>query len=139
MARYYAAMNNDPFLLLEHSREIAASDAEHRKVMRARAVLNGRTRRDRFCLDILAGPSPFGDPAWYMLVDLYVAQSRGQDTPISSLCMASGGPSTTALRYLRLMGNLGLITRQPSKHDRRIVHVRLTPKAEALLGHVFAD
>lgn len=68
----------------------------------------------------------FGEPAWDMLLDLYINQNRRRPVSVSSLCIASMVPATTALRYISLLEQHGLLRKAPADHDRRLSLVELT-------------
>lgn len=75
----------------------------------------------------------FGEPAWNMLLDLYVSKSNGVRITVTSACIASDAPSTTALRYIDLMVTMHLVARVPSSVDGRVTYLELTDQAEAVL------
>ena len=68
----------------------------------------------------------FSDPAWDMLLDLAVAEATGRPISVTSLCIASGAPTTTALRRIEDLKEAGLLDRIPDPQDRRRVLVHLT-------------
>jgi CheY-like chemotaxis protein len=68
----------------------------------------------------------FSDPAWDMLLDLSLAEATGRSISVTSLCIASGAPTTTALRRIEDLAEAGLIERSPDPADRRRILVRLT-------------
>ncbi|MEW6257455.1 MAG: response regulator [Pseudomonadota bacterium] len=68
----------------------------------------------------------FSDPAWDMLLDLAVAEATGRPISVTSLCIASGAPTTTALRRIEDLKDAGLLDRIPDPQDRRRVLVHLT-------------
>lgn len=68
----------------------------------------------------------FSDPVWEMLLDLAVAEASGKWVSVTSLCVASGVPTTTALRRIDDLQQIGLIERFPDPSDRRRIIVRLT-------------
>ncbi|MPT24907.1 MAG: response regulator [Starkeya sp.] len=68
----------------------------------------------------------FSDPAWDMLLDLAVAEASGRPISVTSLCIASGAPTTTALRRIDELRDAGLIERRPDPADRRRIIVELT-------------
>lgn len=77
---------------------------------------------------ILTSPI-FVEPAWDMMLDLFVAQSMKRDIGLTSVAMASGVPLSTALRHLRVMEMQELVKRYPDEKDGRVCNVRLTDKA----------
>src|SRR4051794_19728001 len=62
-------------------------------IARARAILSERNRRTQFLNRAI-----FGEPAWDMLLGLYVLD--GQPVSIGKLVNTVGEPKTTALRWL---------------------------------------
>ncbi|GGD65491.1 hypothetical protein [Croceicoccus mobilis] len=80
----------------------------------------------------------FADPAWDMLLDLTAARAEGQDVCVSSLCIASGVPPTTALRWIGQMTEAGLFERLPDPADRRRAIIRLSRKAENGMAAYFS-
>lgn len=71
--------------------------------------------------------SAFGDSCWSILIDLYVRHRQGLRTSVSSSCIASGIPPTTALRHLKLLTDRGWITKVRDPHDARRFFVEITP------------
>ena len=80
----------------------------------------------------------FADPAWDMLLDLTAARAEGHDVCVSSLCIASGVPATTALRWIGQMTDVGLFERLPDPADRRRAIIRLSRLAEDAMSAYFA-
>ncbi|WP_245259133.1 response regulator [Salinarimonas rosea] len=72
------------------------------------------------------GPDLFEDPVWEMLLDLANAAARGEEVPVTSLCLVSGVSTTTALRRLDDMVAAALIERRRDPTDGRRILVRLT-------------
>ena len=66
-----------------------------------------------------------GDPVWAMVLELCSARLEERELSVTSLCLASGLPVTTALRRLDELERDGRIKRQPDKADRRRVFVEL--------------
>ena len=98
----------------------------------ARRVLRVRQQRN-----VILGADSFRDPAWDMLLDLYVQDSGHAGTMISALCIASGVPQTTALRYIYRLAQLGLVRITDHPTDQRRTMVSLSndarPRIERLL------
>lgn len=76
-------------------------------------------------------PDLFCDPALDMLLDLFLQQSVHRRVCVSSLCIASCAPSTTALRWIRVLEDAGLVERFRDPDDGRRVFVRLTSVGQA--------
>ena len=66
-----------------------------------------------------------GDPVWAMVLELCAARLEERELSVTSLCLASGLPVTTALRRLDELERDGRIKRQPDRTDRRRVFVEL--------------
>ncbi|WP_454916065.1 response regulator [Xanthobacter sediminis] len=69
----------------------------------------------------------FSDPAWEMMLDLAVAEMNNRPISVTSLCIASGAPTTTALRRIEDLREAGLVDKMPDARDKRRIVVRLTP------------
>lgn len=75
----------------------------------------------------------FSDPAWDMLLDLYLNNLKNRSVPVSSLCIAASAPPTTAFRRIDALERLGLVRRGKDEEDGRRVLVELTDAgAEAM-------
>lgn len=81
----------------------------------------------------------FADPAWDMLLDIYASHLEGRLEAVSSICIASGVPSTTAIRWIKLLEQQGWIRRCPDPSDGRRCFLALTGKAEAAMERFFAQ
>lgn len=79
----------------------------------------------------------FGEPAWDILLDLYIAQGEGKPVSVSSACIGSAAPATTGLRWLGVLADEGLILRENDPDDHRRVLVRLTPAGHAAMDRFF--
>jgi hypothetical protein len=88
----------------------------------ARQAYALRRRRD----DIFGRPGLFGEPAWDILLDLYIAHCEGKPVSVSSACIGSAAPPTTGLRWLGVLAHEGLIVRENDSADNRRVMVRLS-------------
>jgi len=87
----------------------------------AQAEYASRRRRDR-----LFNADLFAEPAWDMLLDLFVQRHRERPVSIHSLCIAAAVPTTTAFRWIGKLEARGLIFRRPCSHDNRVIHVTLS-------------
>jgi predicted transcriptional regulator len=91
----------------------------------AAAVYGARMERSR-CLPM----SLFGEPAWDMLLDLFINTARGLRLGTTSLCLGSNAPQSTALRYVERLEEEGLVRRYQPVDDRRLNCVELTPRGK---------
>lgn len=97
----------------------------------ARKLLAQRRRREQ-----IFGADLFGEPIWDMLLDLFANASEGRQVSVSSLCIASGAPTTTALRYVAMLVDRGLLLRFRDARDGRRVLIELSPPTHEQLGDV---
>jgi len=95
-----------------------------RKEAKRRALLDGRL---------------FGDCTWSVLLDLLAAKFDGREVSVSSACIASGAPTTTALRLINRLVGEKVLERIPDAQDRRRDFLRLSPDVEASLLAYLAD
>jgi DNA-binding MarR family transcriptional regulator len=75
----------------------------------------------------------FGEPAWELLLNLYVMDIDGPRLTIGALIETAECPQTTALRWLHYLQDQGLIVKQEHPGDARTAFVRLTDKARLAL------
>jgi hypothetical protein len=64
-------------------------------LMLAVAQYDARRKRAEFVPSAL-----LAEPAWDILLDLYIRQAQGKRTTVSSACVGAIVPATTALRWL---------------------------------------
>lgn len=95
-----------------------------------------------FTRTALRATEAFGSASLSMLImlfDLFVAHQQGRTVSVSSLCIASGAASTTALRQIGQLEARGLVIRREDEHDRRRNWVSPTPRALELIGVIMED
>lgn len=86
---------------------------------------------------IFGNPDLFGEPAWDILLDLFIAQGEGKPVSVSSACIGSAAPATTGLRWLGVLADEGLILRENDPEDHRRVLVRLTSAGRTAMERFF--
>ncbi|MGN6356404.1 MAG: hypothetical protein ACTHLU_02855 [Novosphingobium sp.] len=74
-------------------------------------------------------PGLFGEPAWDLLLDLYIRDKIGSRSSVTSACIGSRAPHTTALRHIEGLRQSGWIKRIPDEADKRRFWLALTPAA----------
>jgi predicted transcriptional regulator len=108
-------------------------------------------RRDRLIKDIKRTfrdraarrkffPTEFvsGEACWDILLDLSASAFEGKRISVTSACLASGVPNTTALRWIALLEHSGLIGREQDEHDRRRTYLRITDRGLTAMMDYFA-
>lgn len=76
----------------------------------------------------------FSDPAWDILLQLTLAESRCVRLTTSSLCDAIDAPTTTALRWIGLLADEGLVVRHDDVNDKRRTYIELSSDAFASMN-----
>jgi hypothetical protein len=79
----------------------------------------------------------FGEPAWDLLLDLYIREKSGARSSVTSACIGSRAPHTTALRHIAALCRKGWITRLPDEADKRRFWLVLTSAAIEKLDQHF--
>ncbi len=131
---------------LRNAAEGAPSAAEADKPPQTRAPRAARSalalarktyalRRKRSA--IFGNADLFGEPAWDIMLDLFVAHGEGKTVSVSSACIGSASPATTGLRWLGVLADEGLVVRENDPEDHRRVMVRLTSTGQAAMERFF--
>lgn len=99
----------------------AVDPAAHRGL--ARSLYRARRRR--------AGVFPeasalFAEPAWDMMLDLYLARIEGRQVSVGSASIAADVPATTALRWIAKLELMGLVERSSDPLDARRSYIAMT-------------
>jgi DNA-binding MarR family transcriptional regulator len=96
-----------------------------------REVIRARSRRSVYFSSKL-----FSDPAWDLLLNLYLAELRQVRTAVTDLGNLAGVPPTTSLRWIDALMKEGLVIRQQDPYDARRWFVRLTTRgSEAMRSY----
>lgn len=97
-------------------------------------IIRQRRLRDRYFDSEL-----FADPAWDILLDLTAARAEHRRVSVTSLCIAAAVPSTTALRWIAQMTEMGILVRQHDAEDRRRAFIALSDKAADAMARYFDE
>jgi DNA-binding MarR family transcriptional regulator len=89
--------------------------------MLAERIYQARRHRDRVFDDSL-----FADPAWDLMLYLFIRSQHAEQVSVSSACHAAGVPEATALRYLKTLTERGYTERSNHAHDRRVTNVKIS-------------
>ena len=118
----------DPVLDEEPSLDVANTVVVLRRIIRERRV------RERYFKEVR-----FGEPAWDIILDLTLAWFENKTVAVSSLCIASGVPMSTAMRWINDMIEAGLIDRWIDPTDGRRNLMRISPATrDAMLRYLSA-
>lgn len=74
-----------------------------------------------------------------MLLDLAAARAEHKRVSVTSLCIASGVPPTTALRWISQMTGAGLFCRAEDVTDRRRAFIALSDVAAEGMARYFEE
>jgi hypothetical protein len=99
------------------------SDNAAMRLKTAKAWARANAVRHRFFDD---GETLFTDPAWAILLDLFIEAAEGRPVTVSNACLASRVPSTTGLRWLKRLYLEGLVDRAGDEADARRTIVSLS-------------
>lgn len=107
----------------------AKSDAHNELILsQVMEVYKSRRRRSHYLPAEL-----FGEPGWDLLLDLFAARLQGRLVSVTSACIAADVPPTTALRWIRLMEERGLVERIRHRSDQRVKWIGLTDMAASMM------
>src|SRR3954467_8273413 len=82
-----------------------------------------RARRKR---TTLFGAELFADPAWDMMLELFLAELEGRRPAASELGYKANVPNTTSLRWTEKLEADGWLCRVPDPRDLRRVFIELS-------------
>ena len=102
---------------------VAKPSTQHLIKMVKRVRAARRARVDFF------DASLFGEPAWDMLLALYLASAEQYRLTITNLVNESEATATTALRWITRFEQLGLLLRRQNPFDNRSHFVELSSEA----------
>lgn len=89
--------------------------------------------------DSVFGPSLFSDPAWDILLFLFICDLNRRAASKKETWLSSCSPPTTALRWIAALEAAGLVTANPDEFDKRRSLVRITAKARHQIVRYFAQ
>ncbi len=104
------------------------------RVRAVRAAMAARELRGHYF-----DPDFFADPAWDLLLELYLAHLEQRRLSVSALFKAGGQPATTNLRWLAKLEQDALAERVNDKLDARRIWVSLSPKGVDAMKRYFDE
>jgi len=101
----------------------------------SRNVYMERRRRNR----LFGNSEIFGEPAWDIMLDLFTAAKEHKRVSVTSACIAADVPTSTALRWLTVLEQKGLVIRESDSSDARRIFVRLSADGYSRMVSYFAE
>lgn len=92
-----------------------------------------QARYEHFC------PAMFREPAWDLLLALYVIGGESGAVTLAILARDAGIPTSTALRWVDYLAERGLVERQRSDQDRRASALSLSSQGRTSIEAYFSD
>ena len=125
----------------------SAASADPRKDNRTgaaaqREILRGyadQIRRSRDLRHKSFDRNLFGEPAWDILLTLYVIDADRRRLSTRDLSKHANLALTTALRWLEYLEEQELITRKTNPFDRRVVYIELSDKGRLAMDHYLVE
>ena len=78
----------------------------------------------------------FGEPAWDILLDLFIRQSKEEKVSVRAVSIKGERPATTALRWFLILEERGLIAKEPDPDDSSLAVLHFTATGyEAMLRY----
>lgn len=81
----------------------------------------------------------FADPAWDILLDLTAARAEHRRVSVTSLCIAAAVPTTTALRWITQLTEMGILVREQDEEDKRRAFIALSDSAADAMARYFDE
>lgn len=110
------------------------TNSPYSRILQIRRYLAARAERGRYFNSRL-----FGDPAWDMLLELYVAALSQRRVQVSRLAERTAVPMTTTLRWISQLEREGLILREGDRFDARLVLLSLTDEGRQKMDRYFDE
>lgn len=95
-------------------------------------------RNRRLRNEIMRSDDLFGEPAWDILLDLFIAAKERRRVSVTSACIGAAVPATTALRWISVLENYGLVQREADSGDARRYYVGLTASRYSKMVEYFS-
>jgi DNA-binding MarR family transcriptional regulator len=106
---------------------------EERQRTRTQVELAEKLLADRRRRAEIFNPAMFGEPAWELLLTLFVMDRQGSRLTIGRLAQVAGTKLTTALRWLDYLEDQMFVRRERHPTDARTAFIELTDKARDAL------
>ena len=106
---------------------ISANRADGRGLeVKIQQIIADRHDRERFFAEEM-----FADPAWDILLELALAEQQQRRVCVTTLCIGSRVPQTTALRWIKHMTDMKWLVRRDDPLDARRKFIELSAETSA--------
>lgn len=85
------------------------------------------------------GNGLFTDSCWNMCLDIYLCGLKDQQVTVSAIAHSSGIPMTTAMRYINVMAEQGLLQKSSNPADQRMVFVAVSEECQAKIEKLLSN
>lgn len=96
-------------------------------------------RKIRILKNDIFGSDLFSDPAWDILLDLFVYDDNGMGIPLTSVGIDQKIPISTLSRYVDRMALQGFIIKTEDTVDKRRILLAISPTYRKELENIFSD
>lgn len=114
---------------------LASGDVVSMGLSNARSTVHRRLLRRQ----LLGAHDLFGEPAWDMLLDLFIHECEGETLSMFSMCAMSGIPMSSALRLTQKLCDAGILRRVPDPADGRRNFMKIEPEIAHRLRAYFSE
>lgn len=94
-----------------------------RALRAAERVYQDRKKRS----DFVGSDEIFGEPAWDILLDLFIRQAKDEEVSFRSACLHASGPDHTTIRWLKVLEKHNLVSFYKDESDDSKHFVHLSP------------
>jgi DNA-binding MarR family transcriptional regulator len=81
----------------------------------------------------------FGEPAWDMLLYLFIERSEGRPVTVKAACVSSTAPQSTGLRWLNILESEGLVVSSNDTDDHRCRIIKLSDKGFEIMDDLLCQ
>ncbi|MEP0144501.1 MAG: hypothetical protein ABJP02_10355 [Parasphingorhabdus sp.] len=85
------------------------------------------------------GSGLFSDSCWDMCLDIYICDLKDEKITISSIAHSSGIPMTTAMRYINVMTEDGLLEKSSNPSDNRMVFISTSDNCKEKISTILRN
>lgn len=121
-------------------RQSAIGSAAFMNSLENRQSIAERIYRARRMADQIASIDGFSaSPVFDILLDLYVNSTPERLVSVSSACIGSACPPTTALRWIKYLEQQELLVRVPDELDKRRIYILLTSRGKSIIEFAISN